>query len=158
MALFERKAIRMEFTIFEQKPSDFESQVEVSAAYIEAEGKFLFLQVSESKNEAMKWGVPAGKKEKHESAENCLCRELFEETGIAIKESEYQSLGSIFITKPSIQYTYHLYKVNFNKTPIVKLSNEHISFKWVAKEELCDLPLMTAALEAFHIHLKRGLI
>lgn len=146
----------MAYTIFEQKPTDFESQVEVSAAYLEAEGKFLFLQLSEAKDEALKWGVPAGKREKNESAENCLCRELFEETGIVINPSEYQSLGSIYIAKHPIQFTYHLFKVNFTSKPLVKLSSEHISYKWVAKEELCDLPLMTAALEAFHIHLKRN--
>ncbi|KAF3362789.1 putative Nudix hydrolase yvcI [Chlamydiales bacterium STE3] len=142
--------------IFEQKPLNFEPQVEVSAAYIKAQDKYLFMQLSQAKVEYNKWGVPAGKCEPFEKAEEGLKRELYEETGIKLSEMmALKALGALYIEKPNFRYTYHLFEISCDKIPDVQISEEHISFKWVSEEEVKDLDLMCCAREGFEAYLNR---
>ena len=133
------------------EPENFTPQVEIAAAYVEVENKILFLQRSGlEKYEKGLWGVPAGKIEQGESAESAVKRELLEETGISIdSHSRFDPLGQLFIRKPSVDYTYHLYRLSLSKKPTVSLSDEHQDSHWAVPNEIENLPLMLGALEAF---------
>ena len=51
--------------VYETKPLDFKSIVDVAACYIEIDGRCLFLERAHGKLEERKWGVPAGKREEN---------------------------------------------------------------------------------------------
>lgn len=143
-----KKAI-LDVEIYEKAPFDFSPKIEASACYIEIDSKILLLQLATHKSESGKWGVPAGKLEKNETAQNAAIRELFEETGISLRQSsQIQSLGSLFIRKPGIDYVYHLFRVHLNQIPDLRLSDEHQDYRWASTKDLEELPLMAGAKQA----------
>ena len=46
--------------VYEEKPKDFQAQVEVAAIYVAVGGKILLLERSHHKEETGAWGVPGG--------------------------------------------------------------------------------------------------
>ncbi len=138
----------MQTEVFETKPEEFQGAVEAAAAYVEIEGRLLILQNADFKEEAGRWGVPAGKVETGESPEEAVRRELFEETGISVEPSALQSLGSLYIRKPHVQYVYHLFRIDLDQKPDVRLSKEHVQAHWATSRELKSMPLMEGAFEA----------
>lgn len=134
--------------VFETKPQGFRAAAEVSAVYLEIDGLLLLLKSADWKEEAGKWGVPAGKVQRGETPKEAACRELFEETGIAVDGASMQSVGSLYIRKPHIQYVYHLFRIVLEKPPEVKLSKEHLQSFWASAQDLESLPLMAGAFEA----------
>lgn len=132
--------------IYETAPEGFTPQVEVAACYLEIDGQILLLQKAYGEREGGTWGVPAGKLEKEESPEEGAKRELFEETGICIQSaSQIQHFGSLYIRKPGIDYVYHQFKIQLDKKPDVRISQEHQDFQWVALSQIENLPLMDGA-------------
>jgi len=135
--------------LFEQRPSDFNPKIEVSALYVEIEGQILLLELSSKKPECGFLGVPAGKLELGETAEDAAVRELFEETGIHVEDrSQILPLGTVFMRKPHIDYTYHLFKVLLDKFPEIILSSEHQNYTWASPNQMNELKLMVGAREA----------
>jgi 8-oxo-dGTP pyrophosphatase MutT (NUDIX family) len=86
----------MHATVHETKPQGFKPAVEIAACYLEIDGQLLLLECSPSKPEPGKWGVPAGKLEVGETPEQAAKRELLEETGILIENSEIHAMGSLY--------------------------------------------------------------
>lgn len=143
--------------IFEKKPDDFNTKVDVAAAYIEVNGKILLLQLSEKKEYSKRWGVPAGKFEQGETPEKALRRELFEETGISLPENNsVHSIGQLYIRKPGIDYVYHAFKVDLKNMPEIILSDEHIAYSWVSIDEAKKLDLLDGAEDALHFYLSNS--
>lgn len=138
----------MHVKVHETKPQGFKPAVEISACYLEIDGQLLLLECSPFKPEPNKWGVPAGKLEADETPEQAAKRELFEETGILIEDSQLHAIGSLYIRKPHIDYTYHLFQVTLKTKPEVRLSSEHPNYLWALPEEIETLPLMAGAFEA----------
>lgn len=139
--------------VFQKKPSDFKTHVYVTAAYVKFENKILILQLSQEKEEAFHFGVPAGKLEKGELPEDGIARELFEETGILLDSNgTIESLGLLFMRKPNIDYVYHLFEISLRELPEIHLSKEHQAYRWVSLEEISTLPLMLGAIEAIEFY------
>lgn len=135
--------------VFEKPPADFTPHVEVAACYVTVNGKALFLRISREKHEAGCWGVPAGKVEKGESLPHAAQRELFEETAILLPQEAPPTLySSLYIRKPQIDYTYHLFQVTLLTEPCITLSREHDEYRWASVAEALSLPLMQGAKEA----------
>jgi len=138
----------MHAKVHETKPQGFKPAVEIAACYLEIDGQLLLLECSPSKPEPGKWGVPAGKLEADETPEQAAKRELFEETGILIENSEIHAMDSLYIRKPHIDYVYHLFQVTLKEKPEVRLSSEHPNYLWALPQEIEALPLMEGAFEA----------
>ncbi|MBS0628443.1 MAG: NUDIX hydrolase [Verrucomicrobia bacterium] len=136
--------------IYEEAPSGFVKKVQVSACYVEIEGLLLLLRCACNKQEAGKWGVPAGKLEEGETPREAAIRELFEETGI--NASRVYGLGCLYIRKKEIDYVYHLFKVELDEVVNVCLSNEHEGYLWASQEDLEVLPLMAGAKTALQFY------
>ena len=132
-------------SVYDYEPEGFESQVGVVACYLEIEELLLLLESSLEKSEPGAFGVPAGKLEAGESLEKGAKRELLEETAIT---APLYFLGTLYIRKYAFDYTYHLFKVLLDDIPIVKLSDEHTSYKWASKEDIKNMPLMKGSQEA----------
>ncbi|PJD95920.1 MAG: NUDIX hydrolase [Parachlamydia sp.] len=144
-----------EIKVYEKKPEDFFPKVEVAATYVSLNGKLLLLELAPKKQEAGAWGVPAGKLEVDEMPVKGAQRELFEETGIDKDIEDFQSLGALYIRKPDLDYTYHLFSLNLNTQYPVCLSPEHSSYKWVSPAEARNLPLMNGANQALDVYYDR---
>lgn len=136
--------------VYQVKPDDFKATFQVAACYLQVEGSLLLLQSSHFKSEAFKWGMPAGKLEANELPEEAAKRELFEETGIEIEYSDLESIGTLYIRKPEVDYAYHLFKINLPSKPEILLSSEHLAYKWASTKELETLQLMGGAKEALN--------
>lgn len=136
----------MDVEVFDQKPEGFVADVEVGACYLEHEGRVLLLQNSMEKNEAGKWGLPAGKREAHECIKSCALRELYEETGIQI--DALTTLAVLYYRKPTVQYLFHIFKQEISAPFSPTLSDEHQNYIWASDEDLKRLPLMIGAKEA----------
>lgn len=142
--------------VFDKKPVDFNPKVSITAAYVEVDGRLLFMQLSKIKQEANCWGVPAGKLEINELPEEGVRRELFEETGISLDvNAQVSSLGQLYVRKPDIDYIYHAFRIQLTHTPQIILSEEHITYKWLTPHEVEELTLMAGAQEAFRFYLER---
>lgn len=135
--------------VYSKMPEQFSPKVEVAAIYVNINNKILFLQLANHKNEKGSWGVPAGKLEANETPLHAAKRELFEETGISIKSDDaFQSLGTLFMSKPELDYVYHFFGICLEAVPSLSLSDEHCSHAWISREEAETLPLMKGAKEA----------
>ncbi len=145
--------MNIETRVYDKKPEGFSANVEVAAIYVNVNNQLLLLELSSSKLEKGKWGVPAGKLEIEERPSQGAKRELFEETGIDFEsESFFLPIGKLFIRKPEIDYVYHLFKVNLNYQPSIYLSKEHCSYRWVSRQEAKNLPLMNGGKEALDVY------
>lgn len=134
-----------------KEPAGFNPRVYVAGCYLEIENKLLLLQSTAAKSEPESWGVPAGKLEKNEVPLDAAKRELFEETGISIENlSQIQFLGSLYVRKPEVDYVYHLFKVNMDIIPEIRLSDEHQSYVWASSADIEQMPLMSGAREALN--------
>lgn len=143
--------------VYERKPVGFCSKLEIAAVYVNINGKLLLLELSHEKLEAGAWGVPAGKLESNETAENGAKRELFEEAGIEITyENTFKAFGKLYIRKPGIDYVYHLFELHLTNEPEIRLSREHQSYKWVVREEAEKLPLMNGAKQALDFYYRHS--
>jgi 8-oxo-dGTP pyrophosphatase MutT (NUDIX family) len=127
------------------------------AVYVNVNGKLLVLERAPDKSEPLTWGIPGGKLEADEETADGAIRELFEETGIdVVNEPSFESLGPLFIRKPEIEYTFHLFGVHLDKAPSVILSAEHVAYKWVAYQETYQLKLMQGARYVLDFYSRLG--
>lgn len=136
----------MSIKIYETKPADFEYKLEVVGCFVESGGKILFLKRAPHCPEPNFWGLPGGKVEPKETLEAGIVRELFEETGIT-SPSPFTRLGTIYCSKPHINYAFHLFKLKIKSQPPVILSPEHLEFTWIKPTEVRSLNLMPGAEE-----------
>ena len=115
--------------IFLDAPTGFKPKFEVASVFILNDNEFLMIKSSKNKPTADMWGVPAGKLEKGESINDAAKRELFEETGIKIKDIKY--FKTVYVRYPEFDFIYHMHQANIpiKITPILN-PEEHIDFKW----------------------------
>lgn len=142
-------------SIYENRPGDFKPLVQVSACYVEVEGKILWLKRAADKLEGNRWGVPAGKLDPNETPEEAARRELFEETGIRLEHSLLRDLGALYIRKPEVDYVYHIFQILLDRAPMVSLSSEHLEYRWLPLDEAASVNLMSGAEEALQYYQKR---
>jgi 8-oxo-dGTP diphosphatase len=119
-------------------------QIQVVAAVIEQQGKFLCVQRGVNKFDyiSQKWEFPGGKIEAQESKENALIREIKEELNMDIFELKF--LMTIEHEYPDFHLTMHTFlcKSIQNKPNLT----EHLQFSWKDATELFPLDWASADL------------
>jgi 8-oxo-dGTP diphosphatase len=97
------------------------------------------------------WDLPGGHIALGESFEDCLRREVKEETGLDIAIEQLLGLHSM-VSEPYLQALYSCRLAVFQK--VVLRQDEHVEHRWVAPAELASLELIPylAAI------LKRGML
>ena len=111
-----------------------------SLCYIKCNGKVLMLHRTKKKcdpNEG-KWIGIGGKFNENESPEECMLREVYEETGIILKNWEYRAVVTFVSDKWEGEYM-HLFTADTN-TEDVTLCKEG-ELKWIPEEEVLNLNL-----------------
>jgi 8-oxo-dGTP diphosphatase len=147
----------MSVEVHETPPAGFSPQVEVAACYLEHDGKVLLLERASGKSEPNKWGAPAGKLEKNEDPLDGAVRELFEETGIRLKHpSQIRAVGSLFVRRPTLDFVFHMFKVEIDQFPDVTISDEHVNYKWTTAQDREELILVPGAKEALRYYYKKN--
>ena len=113
--------------------------INTTLCYIEYNGKYLMLNRNKKKNDLNegKWIGIGGKFEENESPEECLLREVFEETGL--KLTEYIFHGIIHFRSDKEDEEMYLYtgKVSTDELPI---NCDEGTLAWVEKSKVLDLP------------------
>jgi len=97
------------------------------------------------------WDLPGGHLALGESFENCLLREVKEETALDVAIDELLGMHSM-LSEPYLQAIYSCRLTVFQKVQL--RPNEHIEHRWVTLDELGNLELIPylAAI------LKRGML
>ena len=114
--------------------------VQVAAALILHEGRYLITRRKADVHLGGLWEFPGGKREPGESLEECLCRELREELGIEITEPvPFQSIRHAY---PEKTVELHFFRCSIKDGQPRPLGCE--ALQWVPPEELTRVPLPPA--------------
>ena len=114
--------------------------INTTLCYIEKENKYLMLHRVKKENDLNKdrWIGIGGKFEDKESPEDCLLREVQEETGLTLNSYEYRGIVTFISDKYPTEYM-HLFK-SYSFCGELKECDEGV-LEWVDKEFILNLPL-----------------
>jgi mutator protein MutT len=108
--------------------------IEVSAALIFHHGKLLITRRHADAHLGGLWEFPGGKREPHETFEQCLARELREELGIEVEVGElFEEISHAYAEK-IVHLKFFVCKLISGKPQTLDCS----AFKWVEKAKLAD--------------------
>lgn len=108
--------------------------------YIEKDGKYLMLHRTKKKNDINKdkWIGVGGKFEPEESPEECIVREVKEETGLNLKTYKLRGVITYIATNWETEYTY-VFTSNEFTGDIIECNEGDL--EWVNKDEITNLKL-----------------
>ena len=108
--------------------------------HIEKDGCYLMLHRIKKENDLNrdKWVGIGGKFEDKESPEECNLREVYEETGLTLKDAEYRGIVTFVSDKWETEYMHIFYSDSFSGK--IKECDEGV-LEWVKKEQLFSLPV-----------------
>lgn len=110
--------------------------------YIEREGQYLMLHRVKKKNDINqdKWVGVGGKFEDKESPEECLLREVKEETGLTLTRYAYRGLVTFVSDRWDTEYM-HLFTADGFEGKMIECNEGDL--EWVDKSAVQDLPIWT---------------
>tara|TARA_Y100001970_G_scaffold90407_1_gene113936 strand:+ start:1524 stop:1895 length:372 start_codon:yes stop_codon:yes gene_type:complete len=111
--------------------------IDVVAAVIKKDNKYLIAQRNRDKHFAFYWEFPGGKVNNNESFENALKREILEELSINIKINNKISSERFRDEKINVEVHYFLCE----KLDEEIILSEHEDMKWVFKKNLLNFKL-----------------
>ncbi len=127
--------------IYENEPEEFSSAFEVVSCFVEHEGKILMLHRQDHKPQGNSWAGPAGKVDSGEDIVKAISREVYEETGLSLKNPMY--FRKLYVCFPEYDFIYHIFHEVIEDFFDVEIrEEEHKDFKWIEPKNALDLPLM----------------
>ena len=110
--------------------------------YIEREGQYLMLHRVKKENDINhdKWIGIGGKFEDKESPEECLLREVKEETGLTLTSYQYRGLVT-FVSDRWVTEYMHLFTADGFTGEMIECNEGNL--EWVDKDKVKDLPIWT---------------
>lgn len=108
--------------------------------YIERSGKYLMLHRIRKDNDMNhdKWVGIGGKFEDKESPEDCVLREVKEETGLTLTHMEYRGIVTFVSDKYPTEYMHLFWADQFTGT--LRPGCEEGVLEWISKEQLQAIP------------------
>lgn len=107
--------------------------------YIEKESKYLMLHRTKKENDYNKdkWIGIGGHFEEGESPEECVCREVKEETGLDLRSQEYRGIVT-FVSDNNFTEFMHIFWSNDFSGDLLECDEGEL--EWVEKSRMNDLP------------------
>ncbi len=127
----------------------------VGALIFNPEGKIFLMKSHKWKN---KYVIPGGHVELGEKIEGALKREIKEETGLDIYDTEFILLQE-FILDDAFWKKKHFIFLDFackTNSPEVKLNSEGQEHVWIAPEEALKLPVEPYTIKAIKEYMKKN--
>ncbi|MBD1147976.1 (deoxy)nucleoside triphosphate pyrophosphohydrolase [Pelagibacterales bacterium SAG-MED31] len=112
--------------------------IDVVAAVIKKDNKYLIAQRNRDKHFAFHWEFPGGKVDKNETFENALKREILEELSIDIKINNKIASEKYRDEKISVEIHYFLCETIDQEIVL----SEHEDMKWELKKNLLNFTLV----------------
>lgn len=108
--------------------------------HIEKDGCYLMLHRIKKENDLNrdKWVGIGGKFEDKESPEECNLREVYEETGLTLKDAQYRGIVTFVSDKWETEYMHIFYSDSFSGK--IRDCDEGV-LEWIRKEQLFSLPI-----------------
>jgi ADP-ribose pyrophosphatase YjhB (NUDIX family) len=138
-----------------EKPfENYNPVAEVVCCFIKVKGKILFLHRSKG-DQGNLWGLPGGTVEKGEALKDAMFREIFEETGMLLKDEAVVYLKKIYVRYPKKDFNYHMFYAQIGKMPEVKTNpEEHKGFIWITPQDAMNLSLVRDGKECIEVFLR----
>lgn len=83
--------------IFHKKPPNFNPRFEVASCILRCQSEILLLHRQDHKPEGNTWCLPAGKCDPQEEPVSAMIREVQEETGITLEQSQTNYAGKVYV-------------------------------------------------------------
>lgn len=111
--------------------------------YIEHNGKYLMLHRIKKQNDCNKdkWIGVGGKFEDGESPEECMLREVFEETALTLNTWSYRGIVTFVSDVWETEYMHLFTSDNFSGTPKIGDECAEGKLEWIEKEKVASLPV-----------------
>ena len=111
-----------------------------SLCYLEQEGKYLMLHRIKKKIDVNheKWIGIGGKFEENESPEDCICREVLEETGLTLTDFSYRGIVTFVSDRYEGEYM-HLFTATGFTGEMTECDEGKL--EWIEKVRLRALPM-----------------
>lgn len=108
--------------------------------YVEQDGKYLVLLRNKKKQDenAGKWIGVGGKFEEGESPQDCLLREVQEETGLRLTQYRFRGIVTFVSDRYETEYM-HLFTAHGFEGELIPCDEGEL--RWVEKDEVLSLPL-----------------
>lgn len=108
--------------------------------YIEKDAKYLMLHRVKKENDINKdkWIGIGGKLKSNETIEECVLREVREETGLILKNYKYRA-EILFCPNTEIEETMHLFTATEFDGKVIENCDEGV-LEWIDKEKVYNLP------------------
>jgi|GEM_PF-3927319 len=114
----------------------------VCNCFITFRGELLFLESSKG------FQLPGGKLDDLDlSPEECVKREVFEETGIKLQDLNLLGVDLVFDSIKQRKMLVVSYIFHISSVVDVKLSNEHLSFEWMNVKTALDSKLLPSLFD-----------
>lgn len=112
-------------------------------ALIRCEDRYLIIRRSSREDyAASRWELPGGIVEPGETVEETLCREIEEETGLAVDVGPLISVHTNRDSLPSRQYVEITYQCTYRSGELHLNPSEHDSYKWLCLGDLRNLKFL----------------
>jgi len=116
------------------------SIIEVTAAIIFDNDRFLICQRPKGKNCELLWEFPGGKIEDGETGESCVIRECQEELGIIVGGVQYFESVTQEYSDRTIHLSFYIARIISGKLE----RKEHAAFAWIAFDDLTQFTFCPA--------------